>query len=115
MAKAVKVESPFRKYLMEKSVNDALFQAHQTMNMYEDGDLVITVHDRGWAFIGFVTKLANGIVRLDSAFNLHKWGTDKGLGQLAVGGPREETILNPAGTVYGQPILVMKCDIEQWG
>ena len=64
-----------------------------------DGEqLEIVVLDRGWVFIGLVRFDGEQIIIRD-ALNIRRWGTDKGLGQLAQDGPQEETQLDPSGTV----------------
>lgn len=60
--------------------------------------LQIAVLDRGFVYVGRVETQASGIV-IHEARCIRRWGTDAGLGQLALGGPREATKLDPAGTV----------------
>jgi hypothetical protein len=106
--------SVFKKHLIDSQIHNSLAGEEFKATKFVDGDLIIAVMDRGWVFVGFATILPEGEVRLDCAHNIHRWGTTKGLGEIAVGGPTKETILYEAGIVYGKPILVMKADINKW-
>lgn len=79
-----------------------------------NGDLVIAVMDRGWVFVGIITELANDKIRLDCCFNIHKWGTTQGLGELAEKGPLKETVLYSSGPITGTPIFLMGVNDEVW-
>jgi hypothetical protein len=58
----------------------------------------IVVLDRGFVYVGEVTKEAD-TVTITNARNIRRWGTTAGLGQLAESGPTSNTKLDPAGTV----------------
>ena len=48
---------------------------------------------------------------------IRKWGTEYGLGELAIKGPRKETVLDPAGTVsfqLGTEIASLECKTSNW-
>jgi hypothetical protein len=60
--------------------------------------LVIAILDRGWVFIGRATETP-AAVQLENADCVRRWGTTRGIGELALDGPRSETKLDPAGTV----------------
>jgi hypothetical protein len=60
--------------------------------------LQIAVLDRAWVYLGMVEKTAGAIV-LSEARNIRRWGTSKGLGQLAAEGPQDATVLDDYGTV----------------
>lgn len=112
---AKKSVSPFKEYYISRKIEEELgTTASVPTKDYKNGDFVIAVMDRGWVYAGFITRLDNDRIRLDCAYNVHRWGTTKGLGEIAVGGPTEETILNEAGTIYGKDIFVMHADIERW-
>jgi hypothetical protein len=113
MAKKVNTKL-FGNYVINKQVEESLRGEALPRFDYENGDLVIAVMDRGWVFIGFITRLSNERIRLDNAYNIHRWGTTKGLGQLCVEGPQTETVLNEAGTIFGKDIFVMKADLNKW-
>ena len=106
--------SVFKMHLIDSQIDKSLSDEEVKLSKFKNGDLIIAVMDRGWVFVGFATLLADGEIRLDCAHNIHRWGTTKGLGELAVKGPLKETVLYEAGVVYGKAVLVMKTDINKW-
>lgn len=77
----------------------------------------IVVLDRGWVYTGSVT-LAGDFVIIENAANIRRWGTTKGLGELAAKGPQRNTVLDPVGTVRAPQralIALIDCDRAAWG
>lgn len=62
------------------------------------GRLCIAILDRGWVFVGRVTEQP-GSVSIENADCVRRWGTTRGIGQLATEGPTKNTVLDQAGTV----------------
>lgn len=58
----------------------------------------IVVLDRGFVYVGALEE-ANGRYKLTGAKNIRRWGTNKGLGQLVLNGPQENTKFDECGTV----------------
>ena len=58
----------------------------------------IAVLDRGFVYVGEVT-VDGEFVTIAQARNIRRWGTTKGLGQLAESGPTATTVLDSAGEV----------------
>ena len=58
----------------------------------------IAVLDRGFVYVGKVDVDKNWCVS-SNARNIRIWGTERGLGQLAVEGPTSKTKLDNVGTV----------------
>lgn len=58
----------------------------------------IVVADRGFVYVGDIDAGKQFCV-IENARNIRKWGTSRGLGQLALEGPQPETVLDDAGTV----------------
>lgn len=105
----------FKNYVLNQAAEKELLQKDgNDQKSYKNDDVVIAVLDRGWVFVGAVTTMSNGDIRLDNAFNIHRWGTEKGLGQLAIEGPLSQTVLYDAGVVFGKPIVVFKTDYSLW-
>jgi hypothetical protein len=75
-----------------------------------DAPVTIAVLDRGWVFVGRLTRNDDGI-KLESAACIRRWGTTKGVGQLALQGPQSSTVLDEAGTVI-VPASSVICLIE---
>lgn len=57
----------------------------------------IVVGQRGWVFVGDVSEDGDDLV-IGNAQNIRRWGTTKGLGQLA-SGPLTDTKYDPYGVV----------------
>jgi hypothetical protein len=74
------------------------------------------VLQRGWVVVGRVERIgAETVVR--DAHVIRRWGTSKGLGQLALEGPQSATILDAAGTVRAHElavVLTLDCDVKIW-
>ena len=58
----------------------------------------IAVLTQGFVYVGHCT-LADGMIIITDASNVRRWGTEKGLGQLAISGPTATTRLDTAGTI----------------
>lgn len=63
--------------------------------------LVIAILDRGWVFIGRAMDYSQdpNTLRLTNASCIRYWGTTKGIGELALEGPKSGTKLDPAGFI----------------
>lgn len=83
----------------------------------EKDDVRIVILQRGWVMVGSYSKegsqcfLRNGSV-------VRWWGTTRGLGEIAAGGPTEKTKLDPC---HGQvefheltAIAIIRCNPEKW-
>ena len=76
----------------------------------------IVVLQRGWVVVGLVQETGDKIVIHDAAV-VRRWGTSKGLGELAAKGPLPETVLDPAGRVEAHKlavVLTIDCVEEAW-
>lgn len=58
----------------------------------------IVVADRGFVYVGDVVVSGDWCV-ITNTRNIRKWGTTKGLGELAQNGPLPGTVLDLVGTV----------------
>ena len=80
--------------------------------MAEKAEIRIVVAQRGWVFVGRVSREEHEIVLRD-AKNIRRWGTTRGLGELW-SGPRTETVLDEGGTVRLHPLqVVAQIDVDQ--
>jgi hypothetical protein len=81
-----------------------------------DQDIRILVLHRGWVVVGHYSATADE-VRLDKAAVVRRWGSQKGLGQIAAGGPTAETVLDACGVVRVHPLAVVlsiQCEADKW-
>jgi hypothetical protein len=76
----------------------------------------IVVLNRSWNIVGDVERdgdfylITNGSV-------IRRWGTTKGLGELAMNGPLKETVLDPVPLIKAhrdQVIFTMDCEESKW-
>ena len=58
----------------------------------------IVIADRAWIYVGDVEHDGEWCT-VTNARNIRRWGTDKGLGQIAENGPTSDTVLDSYGTV----------------
>ena len=58
----------------------------------------IVVADRGFVYVG-QCECTDAWCVVTNARNIRRWGTTKGLGELALGGPLSKTVLDEVGTV----------------
>lgn len=65
----------------------------------------IVIGQRGWVWVGRVARSEQS-VELTDAKCIRRWGTSKGLGELA-SGPLSNTVLDPAGTLKLHPLGVV--------
>lgn len=76
----------------------------------------VVIADRGWVYAGRVSRADDQVVIHDCQ-NVRQWGTAKGLGELALMGPRDKTLLDHYGTVRIHVLAclgVIECDDEAW-
>ena len=77
----------------------------------------ILVLQRGWVVVGDLVDDSETKVTLNNASVVRRWGTKKGLGELALQGPQPSTILDPCGVVEAHPqaiVLRMPCGPTAW-
>jgi len=76
----------------------------------------IVVVDRGFVYVGNVEVTDDWCV-VSNAHNIRKWGTRKGLGQLAEEGSQEETVLDRVGVVripMRAVISIIDTEVGKW-
>lgn len=76
----------------------------------------IVILDRGFVYVGDVT-VDGDMLTIAAAKNVRRWGTTKGLGELAAKGPLKTTVLDDAGTVRAPlraVIACVECEAGAW-
>ena len=81
-------------------------------------DIQIVVVEGGWVLIG-IAKLdvQKQAIELTNAHVIRRWGTTKGLGEIALGGPTKQTVLDKLGVAFVQLKQVrftVPCDDTKW-
>lgn len=80
------------------SINGKTYYASKPQAAEYSGDYKIVVLQRGWVMVGKLEK--NGSeCKLHDASVIRNWGTTKGLGEIAMGGPTSSTKLDKCGGV----------------
>lgn len=77
----------------------------------------IAVLTQGFVYVGFVSRAANGDITITQAQNIRRWGTTRGLGELAHSGPTGNTRLDPTGTVHAPAaalVHLIDCHPAAW-
>lgn len=89
-----------------------LGQKQNTQKVVENsGDWKIVVLQRGWVAVGKYYRDGTDC-RLEDAKIIRRWGTTKGLGELALEGPLSDTKLEESGVIrfhLGAEICRMDC------
>ncbi len=76
----------------------------------------IVIAQRGWVFVGDVERQGDDVT-ITGAQCIRRWGTTKGLGQLAKSGPLENTVLDDMGTVRMHAlslVALLDCEEAKW-
>ncbi len=81
-------------------------------------DIRIVIGQRGWVFVGEYSECdETKALCLNNASVIRQWGTTKGIGQLAISGPTDNTVLDPCGEVAMHvlsAVAVIKCNADNW-
>lgn len=85
------------------------------------GTLKIVVFPRGWIVVGNVSYVYGdgepASIRLTNASVIRRWGTTKGIGEIAMAGPTSNTVLDPCGVVtspISSILLIFDCEESKW-
>jgi hypothetical protein len=76
----------------------------------------IIIAQRGWVFVGDVERSGDDVT-VTNAQCIRRWGTTKGLGQIAKSGPTKTTVLDDMGTVRLHTLAVVAaidCEESKW-
>lgn len=76
----------------------------------------IVIAQRGWVFVGDVERSGDDVT-INGAQCIRRWGTTKGLGELAANGPQISTVLDDMGTVRLHALAVVAsidCEAGKW-
>jgi hypothetical protein len=82
----------------------------------EKKDVRIVILHRGWVLVGIYNRKGE-YSTLKKCHVIRRWGTNSGLGQLAIEGPLANTILDkePDNEFhFSQIIRTIGCDYDKW-
>lgn len=79
-------------------------------------DIRIVILQRGWVMVGRYSESGDECMLTTPSF-IRVWGTTKGLGEIASGGPTTKTVLDPSPTVRFHKLTViatLDCVESKW-
>ena len=91
------------------TINGKTYYSQQS-NQEIRGDLKIVVLQRGWILIGRFSQDGTKC-KLSNASVIRRWGTTKGLGELAIEGKKKDTLLDATNGVVEFDALTMVLSI----
>ncbi len=81
------------------------------------GDIKIVVLQRGWVLVGRFERNGNDC-KLHNASVIRNWGTQKGLGEISLGGPTKSTKLDKTNGMvqfdYLTVVMTIDCEEDKW-
>lgn len=81
------------------------------------GEIKIVILQRGWAMVGRFKREGNECSLLDASV-IRTWGTTKGLGEIAEGGPTSNTKLDKCNGLvefdYLTVVATISCNEAEW-
>ena len=76
----------------------------------------IVILQRGWVFVGNLFRIGQDY-RLENAYCVRNWGATKGLGEIALNGPTDKTVLDESPQVSIHELTVvafLQCEAKKW-
>ena len=81
-----------------------------------NGPVKIVILQRGWVMVGYYSQEGQNC-QLDRAAVVRKWGTTKGLPEIAANGPTKDTVLDKSPTIRFHELTVIAtidCEESKW-
>lgn len=101
--------------MKEITINNEIY-IKKTDIKYQPSPIQIVVLKRGWVVVGNVEqKVKKTYIR--NASIIRRWGTTNGLGELAMNGKLEETVLDKCLDIVSHNenvIFMMNCNQSKW-
>ena len=101
----------------EISINGVTYVPKGSNVLEIKGDIKIVILQRAWNMIGRFERDGNDC-KLHNAHVIRRWGTTKGLGELATNGKQSNTVLDKCGGVvcfdYLTVVATIDCSEEKW-
>lgn len=82
----------------------------------EPSDIKILVLQRGWVVVGRIGRDGQNVIVTGGGV-VRRWGTSRGLGELAALGPLENTVIDPAGKIVAHELGIVcafDCEVSPW-
>jgi hypothetical protein len=98
--------------LNEVEINGVKYvQKSSLTTVQPSGPIKIMVLQRGWVMVGRLERDGSEC-KLHNASVLRNWGTTKGLGEIATGGPTSSTKIDKCGGLVEFDYLTVVCSIS---
>ena len=78
--------------------------------------IALVIADRGHVWVGDVVTNGDWCI-ITKASVVRLWGTTRGLGEIASGGPTDKTVLDKIGEVRANMravIAIVPCEVSRW-
>lgn len=93
------------------TINGIKYIPESEISTYQSsGEIKIVVLQRGWVMVGYFKKDGSDC-KLEKAATIRTWGTSKGLGELALEGPKASTKLDKCNGLVEFDYLTVVCTI----
>jgi hypothetical protein len=101
----------------EIQINGVAYVPKGSNQVQYDGEVKIVVLQRGWVMVGKFERDGSEC-KLHKASVIRNWGTTKGLGEIAGGGPTSNTKLDPTNGLvefdYLTVVATIACNESAW-
>lgn len=98
----------------EISINGVTYVKKGLQEHEFDGEIKIVILQRGWVMVGRFERNGSDC-KLHQASVIRKWGTTKGLGEIAGNGPTKDTVLDKCYGVVEFDYLTVVASISVKG
>ena len=82
-----------------------------------DGPVKIVILQRGWVMVGRLERDGSDCALSDASV-VRKWGTKRGLGEIAAGGPTKDTVLDKCHGIvefdWLTVVAAVSCEESKW-
>ncbi len=99
------------------SINGQEYIPKGTDKVQYDREIKIVVLQRGWVMVGRFEKIGSEC-KLHMASVIRNWGTTKGLGEIAAGGPTSSTKIDATNGLvefdYLTVVATISCNKSAW-
>ena len=101
----------------EVQINGVAYVPKGSNQIQYDGEIKIVIFQRGWVMVGKFERDGSEC-KLHKASVIRNWGTTKGLGEIAIGGPTASTKIDPTGGLvefdYLTVVAAISCNQSAW-
>jgi hypothetical protein len=100
----------------ENKMREVIIDGIKYIEQNKESSIKVVILQRGWNMIGRFQREGMDCTLTD-AYVIRRWGTNKGLGQLAIEGMQSETVLDKVGIAHFDYLTVVAafdCNQSKW-